>query len=181
MPIKLLSDHSANFTSVLVEFCAMFRIQKCHTTVYHTQSYGQVESFHQTLFQMIGKLGKDKKAKWEQHLPKLLQVYNSTWSVVTGYSPHYLMFGRCPHLPVDYYFPTVSTHKCSHCITLILILTLYVEEVCKCFKEAYTKAHLQTNNEANRQKQYYDRATSTVQLVPGNVVLLKSDTFQGER
>ena len=45
---------------------------------------------------MIGKLGKDKKAQWEQHLPELLQAYNSTWSVVTGYSLHYLMFGRCP-------------------------------------------------------------------------------------
>ena len=50
----------------------------------------------------------DKKAQWEQHLLELLQAYNSTWSVVTGYSPHYLMFRRHPHLPVDYYFPTVS-------------------------------------------------------------------------
>ena len=96
-PVKLLSDCGANFTSVLVEeLCTTFGLQKCWTTVYHLQCNGQVEHFHQTLFQMIGKLASDKKAQWEQHLPELLQVYNSTRSAVTGYSPHYLMFGRCP-------------------------------------------------------------------------------------
>ena len=66
------------------------------------------------LFRMIGKLAHDKKVQWEQHLPELLlQAYNSTQSVVTDYSLHYLMFGRHPHLPVDYYFLMVSTFECS--------------------------------------------------------------------
>ena len=56
----------------------------------------------------------------------------------------------------------------------------YVTEVQRCFKEAYTEAHLQTNCEAEKQKCYYDRATSTAQLVPGNVVLMKNDAFQGK-
>ena len=94
-PAKLLSDRGANFTSRLVEeLCSMFGIQKCCTTLYHAQCNGQVECFHQTLFCMLGKLTKDKKAQWEKHLPEVLQAYNSTWSAVTGYSPHYLMFGR---------------------------------------------------------------------------------------
>ena len=114
-PAKLLSDRGANFTSTLVEeLCATFGIQKCRTTAYHAQCNGQVECFHQMLFHMIGKLAHDKKAQWEQHLPELLQAYNSTRSVVTSYSPHYLMFGRHPHLPVDYYFLTVSAFKHSH-------------------------------------------------------------------
>ena len=95
MPAKLLSDQGVNFTSVLVEeLCSAFGIQKCRTTAYHAQCNGQVERFHQTLFRMIGKLATDKKAQWEQHLPELLQAYNSTRSAVMGYSPHYLMFGR---------------------------------------------------------------------------------------
>ena len=124
---------------------------------------------------MIGKLTADKKAQWEQHLPELLQAYNSARSVVTGYSPHYLMFGRHPHLPVDFYFPTRGTHVCFHCVPA------YVEEVRRCFKEAYAEAHLQTNSEADRQKWYYDRATSTMQLMPGDMVLMKLDAFQGKR
>ena len=175
-PAKLLSNRGTNFTSTLVEeLCSAFGIQKCRTTAYHAQCNGQVERFHQTLFCMIGKLSHDKKAQWEQHLPELLQAYNSTQSAVTSYSLHYLMFGRCPHLPVDYYFPMVSAYKRSHRVPA------YVMEVQRCFKEAYTEAHLQTNCEAKKQKHYYDRATSTVQLVPGDVVLMKNDVYQGKR
>ena len=144
---KLLSDRTANFTSDLVEeLCSAFGIQKCRTTAYHAQCNGQVEHFHQTLFRMIGELSHDKKAQWEQHLLELLQAYNSTWSAVPSYSPDYLMFGRHPHLPIDYYFPTVSAYECSHC------MPAYVMEVQRCFKEAY----LQTNCEAEKQKRYYD-------------------------
>ena len=85
------------------------------------------------------------------------------------------MFGRCPHLPVDYYFPMVSMFKCSHHVPA------YVMEVRRCFKEAYAEAHLQMNCKAKIQKRYYNRTTSTMQLVPGNVVLMKSDTYQGKR
>ena len=53
-------------------------------------------------------------------------------------------------------------------------------EVRRRFKEAYTEAHLQTNCEAKKQKHYYDRATSTAQLVPGHMVLMKNDAYQGK-
>ena len=138
-PAKLLSDKGPNFTSTLVEeLCAAFGIQKCRTTTYHAQCNGQVEHFHQMLFCMIGNLARDKKAQWEQHLPELLQANNSIRSAVTGFLLHYLMFGRCPCLPV-YYFLTVSAfeHSCH--------MPAYMMEVIRCFKEAYAEAHLQTN------------------------------------
>ena len=121
VPAKLLSDRGVNFTSVLEELCAAFGIKKYQTTAYHMQCNGQVEQFHQTLFRMIDKLAADEKAQWEQHLPELLQAYNGARSVVTSYSPHYLMFGRCPHLPVDFYFPTRGTHVCSHPMSLHML------------------------------------------------------------
>ena len=175
VPTKLLSDRGANFTSTLVKkLCSAFGIQKCRTMDYHTQCNGQVEHFPQTLFCMIGKLSCDKKAQWEQHLPELLQAYNSTQSAVTGYSLHYLMFGRFPHLPIDYYFLMVSAYERSRHVPA------YVTEIQRCFKEAYAEAHLQPNCEAKKQKRYYNQATSTVQLVPGDVVLMKNDAFQGK-
>ena len=54
-------------------------------------------------------------------------------------------------------------------------------EVRRRFKEAYAEAHLQTNCEAEKQNWYYDRAMSTAQLVPGDVVLMKNDTYQGKQ
>ena len=56
----------------------------------------------------------------------------------------------------------------------------HVAEMRECFKEAYTEAHSWTNNEAEQQKQYYDRATSTVQLILDDIVLTKLDAFQGK-
>ena len=60
-------------------------------------------------------------------------------------------------------------------------MSAYVTEVQRHFKEAYTEAHLQINCEAEKQKHYYDRATSTAQLVPGDVVLMKNDAYQEKR
>ena len=54
-------------------------------------------------------------------------------------------------------------------------------EVRRHLTEAYTEAHLQTNCKAKKQKRYYDRATSATQLVPGNMVLMKNDAYQGKR
>ena len=44
VPVKLLSDRGANFTSTLVEeLCVAFSIQKYRTTAYQAQCNGQVE------------------------------------------------------------------------------------------------------------------------------------------
>ena len=69
----------------------------------------------------------------------------------------------------------VSAYEHSH------HMPAYVTEVRRLFKETYTDAHLQTNCEAEKQKCYYDRATSTAQLVPGDVVLMKNDAYQGKQ
>ena len=45
------------------------------------------------LGRMIGKLEDKYKGQWPRHLSKLTHAYNSTRSTITGYSPHFLMFG----------------------------------------------------------------------------------------
>ena len=63
------------------------------------------------IMHMIGKLGEDKKANWPSHLAEIAHAYNATQSAVTGYSPHYLMFGQQPRLLVNFIFPTVGSNK----------------------------------------------------------------------
>ena len=138
MPVKLLSDCGANLMSMLVEeLCSTFGIQKCRTTAYHPQCNGQV------IRKMITKFVVDKKAQWEQHLPKMIQAYNSTRSAVMGYSPHYLMIGRRPHLPMDFFFPTIGTN------TYHRQVPTYVNEVHECFRQAYVEAQHQSNSEVD--------------------------------
>ena len=107
-PAYLLSDKGKSFTVMVVEdLFKLYGVKKLKTSSYHAQTNGQVEHMNQTLIHLIGKLDEDKKACWSGHLLELLMAYNSTCSAVTGYSPHFLLFGRRPRIPVDYLFPTL--------------------------------------------------------------------------
>ena len=93
-PTRLLSDRGVNFmSSVIDEMCKILGMKRLQTTPYHPQTNGLVERLHQTIMQMIRKLGENKKANWPSHLAEIAHAYNATCSAVTGYSPHYLMFG----------------------------------------------------------------------------------------
>ena len=78
---------------------------------YHKQTNGLVERLHQMIMHMIRKLGENKKADWPSHLAEIVHAYNATHSAVTRYSPHYLMFGQRPRLPVNFYFPIVGSSE----------------------------------------------------------------------
>ena len=78
---------------------------------YHPQTNGLVERSHQVIMHMIGKLGEDKKADWLSYLAEIAHAYNATQSTVTGYSPHYLMFGQRHRLPVNFVFPTIGSNE----------------------------------------------------------------------
>ena len=61
----------------------------------------RIERFNQTLLNIPGTLEDDQKSDWKSYVPSLVHAYNSTRHESTGYSTHYLMFGRHPRLPVD--------------------------------------------------------------------------------
>ena len=91
---RLLSDRGTSFTSTIIEeLCKILGVQQLWSMPYHPQMNGLVERLHQMIRCMIGKLREDKKADWASHLAEIVHAYNSTRSSVTGYSPHYLMFG----------------------------------------------------------------------------------------
>ena len=88
-PARLLRNQGANFIiSIIDEMCMLLSVKKLCTMPYHQQTNGLVERSHQTILQMIGKLGEDKKANWPGHLAEIVQAYNATWSAVTDYLVH---------------------------------------------------------------------------------------------
>ena len=100
-PKRIFTDQGKAFTGEVVEqLCSQFGISQLTTTTYHPQGNGQVEGAHQTLGRMIKKLVDEYKGQWSRHLLKLTHAYNSTRSTVTSYSPHFLMFGWQPRLPI---------------------------------------------------------------------------------
>ena len=89
--------------------CSLLGVEKRQTMLYHPQTNGSAERVHQTLQHMIGKLDPEKRKKWPSYMGSIIIAYNSTQSLVTGYSLYYLMFGRRPRLPIDPLFPIHRT------------------------------------------------------------------------
>ena len=57
---RLLSNWGVNFTSIIInEMCKLLGMRKLWTMLYHPQMNGLVERSHQTIMQMIRKLGED--------------------------------------------------------------------------------------------------------------------------
>ena len=145
-PAYLVSDQGKAFTGHLItNLCELYGVQKLRTSPYHVQTNGQVERMNQTIIHMIGKLEQDKKACWSEHLPEMLLAYNGTRSVVTGYSPYFLLFGRKVRMPVNYLFLTLcdSPHQTKMEVSVVAMQ--------KRLKEAFAVARHLTSQEAAKQ------------------------------
>ena len=120
-----MSDQAAEFTGqVISELCDLLGVTKIRTLPYHPQTNSAVERVHQTLRRMIAKMDPDKRVKWPSHLGPILIAYNATRSLITGYSPYFLMFGHRPRLPVDLLFLTVRQDENSQ-TTDEYVMSLY--------------------------------------------------------
>ena len=142
---------------------------------YHPQTNGLVERSHQTIMCIIGKLGEDKKANWPSHFAEIAHAYNATQSAVTGYSPHYLMFGQQPRLPVDFVFPTIGSNEAPMREASARNVDVYVASVRDWLRSSLWQVQAQSTAEVCQQKWYYDRKIGIVNLKPGDLVLVKAD------
>ena len=170
-----MSDQVSEFTGqVISELCDLLGVTKIRMSPYHLQTNGTIERVHQTLRRMIAKMDPEKRAKWPSHLGPILIAYNATQSLITGYSPYFLMFGRRPRLPVNLLFLTVRRDENSR-TTDEYVMSLYDK-----LKSALALARDTTILEAQRQKCHYDRKAGAVELHLGDKVLVKLDAFRGK-
>ena len=175
-PQCLMSDQGTEFCGkVITVMCSLLGIEKIRTTPYHPQTNRSDERVHQTLQHMIGKLDPEKRKKWPAHIGSIIIAYNSTRSLVTGYSPYYLMFGRRPRLPIDLLFPMHNTQMLTRTINE------YVASLYNCLRKSLVIMQDCAVKEAQRQKWLYDCKVGAVELIPGDIVLVRLDAFRGQR
>ena len=172
----LMSDQGTEFCGkVIAVMCSLLGVEKIRTTPYHPQTNGSAERVHQTLQRMIGKLDLEKRKKWPAHIRSIIIAYNSTRSLVTGYSPYYLMFGRRPRLPIDLLFPTRRVHM------LTCTIDEYIASLYDCLRKSLVIMQDCVVKEAQRQKLLYDRKVGSIELRPGDNILVRLDAFRGQR
>lgn len=101
-PAKLLTDRGTNFMSeVFREVCKLLQIEKVHTASYAPSTNGMIERFHRTMKDMLSQYVERSQRNWDQVIPYILLAYRMTDHSATGYSPHFLLYGRECVLPVD--------------------------------------------------------------------------------
>ena len=175
-PHRLMSDQAPEFSGkVIAAMCDLLGVSKVRTSPYHPQSNGAVQRAHQTLRRMIGKMDPEKRSQWPSHLGTVIIAYNATRSLVMGFSPYFLMFGRRPCLPIDLLFPTAMQQESIRTVDEY-VLSLYEQ-----LKEALLVARDSAKLEAQQQKRHYDRRAGAVELQPGDKVLIKLDPFRGKK
>ena len=142
-------DNALEFIrKVLMVLCNLLNMKQVRTSPYHPQSNGSVERAHQTLIRMIGKLDPKRKSRWPDHISSICHTYNSTRSQVMGYSPHFLMFGRRPRLPIDLIFLTAHWEA-------VKVVDHYVSTLYEHLRCATSLACAAADKEAQRFKRIY--------------------------
>ena len=100
IPVQLYSDKGTEFVNKLVsKINHLFKVSRMTTTSYNPRSNGLVENHNKTLkdqlHHFVGVLQND----WDNFLPTVQLMYNTTVSSATSLTPFFMMFGRECNLP----------------------------------------------------------------------------------
>ena len=98
---KLITDNATDFKSkIMIEFCEKYQITLGHSTTYHPQGNGLVESSNKSLVNILKTLLEIKKKSWHKKLVNALWADRVSQKKSIGMSPSELVYG------VDTVFPT---------------------------------------------------------------------------
>ena len=167
VPDCLHTDQGTNFGSrVIQEMCQLLKIDKTRTSPYHPQGNGQVERHNRVIADMVSKYCSDNPQVWDEVLPYLNFVYNTTVHRTTRATPFALVYGQECQYPIDLFYPRPHDE--------LMDRTEFVDDLDRKFHEAHSAArsHLGVNQE--RQKDRYHKRVYGRNYAEGEKVWLMS-------
>lgn len=175
VPGRIHSDQGRNFESMLMrQLCLLYGIEKSRTTPYHPAGNGQCERFNRTLHNLLRTLPVSRKRDWVSCLPQVLFSYNTTPHQATGESPHFLMFGQEPRLPVDFLLGGVPEPVPGEVHEWI------VEHQAR-LQVAFDGARDRLRVAANRRKGHFDARVRNAPLEVNQLVYLRECGLKGRQ
>ena len=165
-PHIVLSDQGRQFMSKLFSQVT-FLCDAVHkrTTPYHPQTNGLTERMNKTLAEMISMYINEKHDNWDAILPYVTFAYNTSIQSTTGYSPHFLMYGREPQTIFD-----TLIHRPQDGVKNDY--DEYVQNMVDTAGEAMKLAKKRTLSSQEYDKKRYDRSHKHVVFAPGELVWL---------
>ena len=123
---------------------------------------------------MLKTLEAKDKVYWHKQVGKLAYAYNSTVHKTTGYSPHFLMFGREARMPIDAVFTTGVEEP-----RMQKSYAKFVAEWGKSMKDAFAIVQQHAEKSGDRNKRYYDKKVRGKPIEVGDRVLLRNHREKG--
>ena len=122
---------------------------------------------------MLVTLGREQREHWPRHLSSLTAIYNTTPHAVTGFSPHYLVFGVEPHLPLDRFCEQVDPESTNHC--------MWIRNLRETQEAAWkaAKVNIKRYHDTNRWKRQEQGKAEPLKV--GQRVLLRDNAVLGRR
>ena len=100
-PVVVHSDHDSTLISQALELVfKRFGVRRSFTLWSHPQSNGHLERFHRYMNETMA-IVLPRYPDWPEMLAVVMFAYRSMVQETTGYSPHYLNFGRDALMPLE--------------------------------------------------------------------------------
>jgi transposase InsO family protein len=99
-PKVLLTDQGSQFTGELfTALCQLKNVYPTVTTTYHPAGNSNVETMNRSIIAMLKAQVNRDCDEWDDLIPVVLQLYNSSVHTTHSGIPFKLMFGREPNMP----------------------------------------------------------------------------------
>ena len=98
------SDNGTAFVGELTkELMRRSHVAQAHSTIYHPQTNGLVETQNRTLVSRLRVYCSRYMTDWDRHLPQVMGAYNGMQHSTTGVSPRMMLTGHEKSLPLTFF------------------------------------------------------------------------------
>ncbi len=167
IPKIIQIDNGTNFTSrMFAEVLKMLKVKHNQSSVYHPQSQGAIERFHQTLKSLLRAYCVELNRDWEEGLPWLLLAAREVQQESLGFSPNDLVFGHRVRGPLS----VLREGLCEEDPPQNLVE--YVNGFRRRLFLAGLCAHTNLGVAQEKMKNHYDKHAEVRVFTPGDQVLI---------
>jgi hypothetical protein len=130
------------------------------SSAYHPETDGQTERANRSLLDMLRAASNARMENWVIRLPQIVEYYNKSMNLSTGFTPYYLDYGFHPTQPLDQALPRIPN----------MVVTTPVADA----QRAQAQARSNLRLAQLKQKKQYGKHRTQVVYQPGDQVYLST-------